>query len=339
MSVTLLQRDKDQYLRQKVKGDIKVNENFKRKVARIDKAIDHQIKIYRKFPPKLNDFIVEYEMTICWHHIICLYSLIEQALKCLFEIRGIQHRHGHELKKALFDRLPDKDKKTLRIAYKVYQSLHFAPSLYSGDLPPQSVDDFLEKMGNGYVNWRYFLLEDKRSEISRTHVGAMLEVARTLAYILVSETFTDHGLDHVGHRLHWRIVRYLYRPSFDKFWCPDPDKWTEDDLTSEDLHLWKEKYNGNAMNFLVDLIHSEGLIGALPVKPVLKDVFRKMLWQAQKYDEKNRDNYESNRGNYDEDFALFYHRASQKNYLLTWENEKGFVEKFFKKIDIKKRWV
>ena len=154
MSVTLLQRDKDQYLRQKVKGDIKVNENFKRKVARIDKAIDHQIKIYRKFPPKLNDFIVEYEMTICWHHIICLYSLIEQALKCLFEIRGIQHRHGHELKKALFDRLPDKDKKTLRIAYKVYQSLHFAPSLYSGDLPPQSVDDFLEKMGNGYVNCR-----------------------------------------------------------------------------------------------------------------------------------------------------------------------------------------
>ena len=41
MSVTLLQRDKDQYLRQKVKGDIKVNENLKRKVARIDKAIEH----------------------------------------------------------------------------------------------------------------------------------------------------------------------------------------------------------------------------------------------------------------------------------------------------------
>ena len=86
--------------------------DFKRKVARIDQAIECQIRIYRKFPHK-SDLIVEHEMTMCWHHITCLYSLIEQALKCLFEMRGIQHKHGHELKKALFDRLPDKEQKDL----------------------------------------------------------------------------------------------------------------------------------------------------------------------------------------------------------------------------------
>lgn len=313
--------------------------DFKRKVARIDQAIERQIRIYRKFPHK-SDLIVEHEMTMCWHHITCLYSLIEQALKCLFEMRRIQHKHGHELKKELFDGLPDKDKKTLRIAYKIYQSLHFAPSLFGGDPPPKSVDDFLEIMGNGYSNWRYFLLEDKRSEIAPTHIGAMLEVARTLAYILVSEVFTDHGLDHVGCRLNSRILRGLYQPSVDKFWCPDLDKRTNDDLTIEDLNLWEEKYSGNAMNFLVDLIHSEDLIRALPIKPILKDIFRNMLWNAQKYDKENGDNYESNRGNYDEDFAVFFHRASQKDYLLTWENGKGFVEKSNnKKIYITKRWA
>ena len=155
----------------------------------------------------------------------------------------------------------------------------------------------------------------------------MLEVARTLAYILVSEVFTDHGLDHVGCRLNRRILRGLYQPSVDKFWCPDLDKRTNNDLTIEDLNLWKEKYNGNAMNFLVDLIHSKYLIEALPIKPVLKDVFRDMLCKSQKYDKENRDNYESNRGNYDEDFAVFFHRVLQKDYLLTWENGKGFVEK------------
>ena len=100
------------------------------------------------------------------------------------------------------------------------------------------------------------------------------------------------------------------------------------------------KVQWQCLNFLVDLIHSEDLIRALPIKPILKDIFRNMLWNAQKYDKENGDNYESNRGNYDEDFAVFFHRASQKDYLLTWENGKGFVEKSNnKKIYITKRWA
>lgn len=49
-----------------------MDENLKRKVARIDKAIERQIRIYRKFPPK-RDFYAEYEMTMCWHHITCYF--------------------------------------------------------------------------------------------------------------------------------------------------------------------------------------------------------------------------------------------------------------------------
>ena len=146
--------------------------------------------------PTQPDLIAEFEAIVAWGIITCSYSGVEQAIKCLLQMRGISTgkksgRHHHSIGK-LFRELAPEEQNVLRHSYAIYRSLH-------SYIPPETADAFLDAIDNGYEIWRYFLLEGKRPPT--THPGAMLEIWSALTDILQARTFTNHGIYTVKRRL------------------------------------------------------------------------------------------------------------------------------------------
>lgn len=153
--------------------------------------------------PDKRDIIPDYNAVVAWSTVTCAYSGIEQAMKCLLQMRGAYidkpqskggHRH-HDIGK-LFQALASEEQDVLNVSYAIYRSLHYY-------IPLETVDSFLQAIDDGYPTWRYFLLEGEMPPT--THAGAMLEIWSTLAAILRARALENDGLNTVKHRIEFRL--------------------------------------------------------------------------------------------------------------------------------------
>lgn len=153
----------------------------------------HDLYHERTYPP---DFLADYETVREWIFITASYSGIEQAMKCLLQMRGIKYGKIHDLY-ALFQIMVAKEQNPVRRSYKIYQSLH-------DYISPTTADDFLKIIDKGYGLWRYYLLEGK--PLPRNHTGAMLDMWGALTCIIQARVFGDHGLRTVKDRITDHLV-------------------------------------------------------------------------------------------------------------------------------------
>ncbi len=150
--------------------------------------------------PLHRDWIAEYDAIQHWELITITYSGIEQAMKCLLEMRGKTYprgTEGHKIGK-LFHELASEEQAFVSHYYSVYKSLH-------DYIPPDTAEDFLKCIGNGYTKWRYFLLDGP--PMPTTNTGAMLETWAALVGKLTAKAFTNHGPYTVKHRLHDQLFQ------------------------------------------------------------------------------------------------------------------------------------
>ena len=153
--------------------------------------------------PVYPDLSAKYEAIAAWATVTCTYSGIEQAMKCLMQMRGTYihksrsqggHKH-HDIGK-LFQDLASDEQEVLRVSYAIYRSLHEY-------IPPETVDCFLDEIDDGYPTWRYFLLEGVMPPT--THPGAMVEIWSALTQLLKARAFKNHGLTTVKQRIDFRL--------------------------------------------------------------------------------------------------------------------------------------
>ena len=181
-------------------------EEFFRPASRL---IEAQYKQYRSYHerPIQRDMFADYDAIAAWGTVTCCYSGIEQAMKCLLQLRGAfkRKKHWHHCIGKLFRELASEEQDVLRVSYAIYRSLH-------DYIPPETVDCFLNAIDEGYPTWRYFLLEGKMPPT--THAGAMLEIWSALTDILQARVFTNHGLESVETRVRANLNRRLGRDPY-----------------------------------------------------------------------------------------------------------------------------
>ena len=155
-------------------------EEFFRPASRL---IEAQYKQYRSYHerPIQRDMFADYDAIAAWGTVTCCYSGIEQAMKCLLQLRGAfkRKKHWHHCIGKLFRELASEEQDVLRVSYAIYRSLH-------DYIPPETVDCFLNAIDDGYNTWRYFLLMGEMPPT--THPGAMLEIWSALTDILLARS-------------------------------------------------------------------------------------------------------------------------------------------------------
>lgn len=180
---------------------------YNKAVHRLGEALRLTERLWDNAPDIKRDLFPVHEAIQAWPWIPTCYSLIEQTFKLIWGTRkGVEldeikkelikkiekPSQAHDLN-ILFKNLDPGDQESINTAYESYQDLH-------NYIPILNVNEFLEKIGDGYTNWRYLLLEGTKG-IPITHVGAMLEVAKSSVSVLRDEYFTRHGFVTVDRRV------------------------------------------------------------------------------------------------------------------------------------------
>lgn len=285
------------------------------------RLIGAQRKLHQTYhgQPDRRDIFSDYNAVVAWSTVTCAYSGIEQAIKCLLQMRGTYidkpqskggHRH-HDIGK-LFQALSSEEQDVLSVSYAIYRSLH-------DYIPPETVDSFLQAIDDGYPSWRYFLLEGKMPPT--THAGAMLEIWSALSDVLRARVFTNHGLNSVEHR----IRHNLYHLGLQKAWT----KHVNTDIGQreiDDMNRWMKRYDSVPLNAYVDLIYhqAESTLDLIEVLPSSREVLRTMVDIIK---EKWVDN----------DFAHFLCRAQTEE--IAWSPNKNRFETVSRPDKIRIKWI
>lgn len=267
---------------------------FTRPVARICAAQRIQSRLYHERPVQ-RDMFAEYDGIAAWGTVTNCYSGIEQAMKCLLQMRVEKKRRDHQIGK-LFHELAEEERAVLHESYRIYRSLH-------DYIPPETVADFLEaidaghtrkpgaKPQAGYTTWRYFLLEGNMPPT--THAGAMIEIWSALCDILKAKVFKNHGL----YSVEKRIAHHLENA--------DQDAWsawvsmTDGRREMEDIGRWRQQRRYKAIiNAYIDLffLHAERNLERIETLPSTKQLLNAMVGIVEE-------------GWFDNDFAYFLDRA------------------------------
>ena len=119
--------------------------------------------------PVLPDMVPDSVNANGWGYVVIGYFLVEQSFKALLIVRGQEVPPIHSLNR-LFDLLTDDDKDVLR---EYYLDCRATIGGNMGQFPFDAIDPFLKNLdggtnerGNhiGSFDWRYFLIEEERSE-------------------------------------------------------------------------------------------------------------------------------------------------------------------------------
>ena len=269
--------------------------------------------------PDKRDIIPDYNAVVAWSTVTCAYSGIEQAMKCLLQMRGAYidkplksdgHKHHHIGK--LFQALAFEEQEVLRTSYGIYRSLH-------DYIPPETINRFLDAIDDGYPTWRYFLLEGKMPPT--THAGAMLEIWSALSHILKARVFTNHGL----YSVEKRGKHHLNQNALQEAWGRHIDAGIGQ-REIDDMNRWMQSHKNIVINAYIDLFfrHAEGRLDLIEVLPSTREVLNTMVGIV-------NDKWVDN------DFSHFLHRARMGE--IVWNPDKNLFEKVSRSEEIKIRFI
>ena len=175
----------------------------------LDTALQKEQEKYKKCPV-LPDFAPGYEEAQAWGYVVAGYFLVEESFKALLYLRGKQVSTKHSLT-MLVDLFEADDKETLREFYTDYRE---TSGSRVGAFPFKTLDDFLanldgdpNKRGNDHIgsfDWRYFLIEEKRSQKMPT---VSMEFLHEIAYGCIRMVeHAQHGRFEPSQHTHsWRM--------------------------------------------------------------------------------------------------------------------------------------
>ena len=242
-------------------------EEFFRPASRLIEAQCKQYRSYHEHPFQ-QDMFAEYDAIAAWGTVTSCYSGIEQAMKCLLQMRDayIEKSHKHHYIGKLFHALTCEEQDVLRVSYRIYRSLH-------DYIPPETVACFLDAIDDGYNTWRYFLLEGEMPP--STHPGAMLEIWSALCDILKARVFTNHEL----YSVEQRIEHNLNQNALQQAWAVHVNTGIGQ-REIDDMNRWMQKSHINVTkNAFADLFyhHAESNLDLIEVLPSTKEVLRTMV--------------------------------------------------------------
>ena len=156
---------------------------FEDEARRVRYAYKSTQSHYDQHPP--HDDVVPIAAAInAWTLICGCYMGIEQTIKLLILMRGGRPELTHPLA-THYALLGTVERDMVAKSYRVYRSLH---NFDSGGLDIETADKFIQHIGNGYVAWRYILIETP-SRVPKVHLGLMLEMWRALVDVVERLTF------------------------------------------------------------------------------------------------------------------------------------------------------
>ena len=149
-------------------------------LAWLDTALKKEWQKYSA-TPVTPDMAPGHEEAQAWGYVIAGYFLIEQGLKAVLHVRGVQPPKTHALS-VLFDELPAEDQAVLRAYYDDFR--HTFPGMAS--FPLRTLDEFLVNLDGsknsrgqyiGSFDWRYFLTEKgSGASMPRVSINVMHEI-------------------------------------------------------------------------------------------------------------------------------------------------------------------
>ena len=203
---------------------------------RLDGALEKEKEKLSKCPLK-PDLLAEYEVIQAWGYVVVGYFLVEESFKALLHLQGKDVPTKHSLT-LLFDGFGEGDKDVLREYYIDYRETGGWPTKF----PIETLDEFLKNLDGdinergtdhvGSFDWRYFLIEEKRSAKMPT-VG--VEFLHEIAYGCIRMVeWTDNGSHEPLRSTHsWRLRSERDRKRMDwlmvrmntEGWADLPERW------------------------------------------------------------------------------------------------------------------
>ena len=225
--------------------------------AWLDTALKKEKEKYKKCPV-MPDMVPGHEAAQGWGYVVAGYFLVEEAFKALLFVRGsstVPTKHSLSI---LFNLLEDNDKATLREYYDDYKATIGG---MVGAFPFKSLDDFLVNLDGdknvrgdhiGSFDWRYFLIEEKRSrEMPTVSVDYLHEIVFGCTRIV--EHASNNRFEPTRYTRSWRLreqrkVKYnewLTVRMNSEGWDELGDRleilWGPDYLGRYDLYLFRGK--------------------------------------------------------------------------------------------------
>ena len=214
----------------------------------LDAALKHEKKKYKN-APLTPDYVPEYEMAQGWGYVIAAYSLLEQSLKALLHMRGKPVPMKHSLT-ILFGLLEDDDKDILREYYSDYKA---TAGSGLGAFPYMTLDDFLENLDGdsntrgddriGSFDWRYFLIEETRSQTMPTvSIDYLHEIIYGCNQVVASTH--ENNFDPSKYTNSWRMQRQRDRMVYQHWFTMRLNSGEWNELGDRLEILWGPDYCG-----------------------------------------------------------------------------------------------
>ena len=171
----------------------------------LDTALNLEWQKYAATPVR-PDLDPDHMVAQGWGYVITGYSLIEQGLKAVLHLCGVEPPKTHVLSD-LYTRLPSENQEVLRAFYDDFR--HTFPGMHA--FPLTTLDKYLVNLDGvknsrdryfGATDWRYFLTEEKSGgSMPRVSVNVMHEVVYGCTRIVESIYKADDQADR--HTYSW----------------------------------------------------------------------------------------------------------------------------------------
>ena len=164
--------------------------------------------------PVTPDAAPGHELAQAWGYVIAGYFLIEQSLKAVLHMRGIQPQKTHALS-ILFAKIPAEDQDVLRAYYEDFR--HTFPGMTS--FPLATLDEYLANLDGatsnhgsylGSFDWRYFPTEKgSGTSMPLVSINVMHEIVYGCVQLLrpIDEGDEKAGKATYSWRLRWKRSR------------------------------------------------------------------------------------------------------------------------------------
>ena len=226
-------------------------------MAWLETALKKEKEKYEKCPV-IPDMVPGHDAAEGWGYVVAGYVLLEAAFKALLFMRGERKVPTIHSLSVLFNQLEITDQVALREYYNDYKATMGGRV---GAFPFKSLDDFLLNLdgdknarGNhiGSFDWRYFLIEEKRSkEMPIVSVDYLHEIV--YGCIKIAEHASNKQFEPTRYTRSWRLLGQRRRKYRDwltvrmnsKGWDELGDRleilWGPDYLERYDLYFFRGK--------------------------------------------------------------------------------------------------